>query len=165
MNIFGIGLITIIGLCLWSGFRRGLFRTLLIVGAMILSMIGATYATPVVGHWIQEHTQIDERIETYVIQKLQLDPTQEDGKTAQMQIIDELPFPEGMKLAVINNNNTETYLAFQVKKLSGISGTLSGICGSKQSVIYSDPIGNHDFILNSAAYIKGYGRDSHITRN
>ena len=50
-----------------------------------------------------------------MIQKLQLDPTQEDGKTAQMQIIDELPFPEGMKLAVINNNNTETYLAFQVE--------------------------------------------------
>lgn len=115
MNIFGMILIIIIGLCLWGGFRRGLFRSLLITAAMILSMAGAAYATPVVGQWIQGHTQIDERIEAYVTEKLQLDPLREDGKTAQMQMIEELPFPEGMKMAVINNNNIETYLAFQVR--------------------------------------------------
>ena len=58
MNIFGMILIIIIGLCLWGGFRRGLFRSLLVAAAMILSMVGAAYATPVVGQWIQEHRNI-----------------------------------------------------------------------------------------------------------
>lgn len=114
MNVFAIVLIIIIGLCLWRGYARGLFRSILVAGAMVLSLVGATYGTPMVSRWVQNHTRLNEQIESHIIEHMQLNILQEDDKTAQMQRIEDLPLPEAMKLAIINNNNTSSYEVFQV---------------------------------------------------
>lgn len=115
MNVFAIILIIIMGVCLWRGFARGLFRSILVAAAMVLSLVGAAYAAPTVSRWIQTHTHLNEQIESHIIESMQLDIHQEDAKTSQMQIIESLKLPEAMKLAIVNNNNDTVYAAFQVR--------------------------------------------------
>ncbi len=116
MNILGIIVILIAVLCIWRSYVRGLFRSVLIVGAMVVAMILSSYATPYVSRALRQYTKIDETIESAVIERLELDITQEQStKQEQMQMIDSLPFPETFKLAVINNNNTDIYDAFHVQ--------------------------------------------------
>ena len=115
MNILGIIVILIAVLCIWRSYVRGLFRSVLIVGAMVVAMILSSYATPYVSRALRQYTKIDETIESAVIERLELDITQEQStKQEQMQMIDSLPFPETFKLAVFNNNNTTGGIALGV---------------------------------------------------
>lgn len=114
MNVFAIVLIIIMGICLWRGYSRGLFRSVLVAGTMVLSLVGASYVTPVASRWLQNHTRLNEQIEKHIIENMQLDIQQEDDKTAQMQMLEDLQLPEAMKLAIVNHNNASSYDVLQV---------------------------------------------------
>ena len=95
-------------ICLWVGYRQGLFRTLLLTIAMVLAIGLSSYACPYVSNALQKYTAIDDKIEAYIIGQWSLDITKQDTtKTEQMQIIDELPFPERIKTAIISNNDND----------------------------------------------------------
>lgn len=116
MNILGIIILIIAILCIWRGYVRGLFRSVLIVGATVLAMVLSFYATPYVSKAIQEYTTLDEKVESAVIKQLQLDITQETAtKNEQMVFIDTLPCPEALKMAIVNNNNSDVYEGLNVK--------------------------------------------------
>lgn len=116
MNIVGIIILVITVTCILTGYIRGLFRSVLIVGVTILAMVVSAYATPHVSRLLQQHTQLDERIEHYVIEQLSLDITQEAiAKNEQMLIIEGLPVPDALKLAIVNNNQSEVYEGLNVR--------------------------------------------------
>lgn len=116
MNIVGIIILIITVMCIWIGYMRGLFQSVLIVGATILAMVVSAYATPHVSRLLQQHTQLDERIEHYIIERLSLDITEETvAKNEQMMMIEELPIPDALKLAIVDNNHSEVYEGLNVR--------------------------------------------------
>lgn len=116
MNTLGIFILIIVGICIWRGYEQGLFRSVLIVAATILAMVLSAYTSPHVSSLLQEHTRLDETVETYIITQLELDITQEDStKNEQMLLIEALPCPDALKLAVINNNNADVYEGLNVQ--------------------------------------------------
>lgn len=116
MDSLTIILLIIVLLCIWRGYVRGLFQTLVIAGAMILAMVLSAYACPYVSKVLQDRTKLDERIEASIIERLELDMTQAiQTKNEEMQMIDRLPFPNAIKMAVVNNNNSDVYEGFQVQ--------------------------------------------------
>lgn len=116
MNILEIVLLIIMLLCVWRGYARGLFRSVLIVGAMVLAMVLSAYAAPHVSGLLQQYTGLDETIEDYIAEQLSLDVEQAiNTKHEQMLIIEELPFPDVLKLAIVNHNNSEVYEGLDVR--------------------------------------------------
>lgn len=117
MNPLGIIFLVILLACVWQGYVRGLFQSLLTAVAIILAMALSSYACPYVSKALQDYTKLDEQIENYIIEQLELDLSQETNtKNEQMQFIDELPFPDAIKIAVVNNNNSDIYDGFQVQR-------------------------------------------------
>ena len=110
MNILLIIVIIITGLCVWRGFARGLFRTVLIAGATILAMVLSAYATPYVSEALKNYTQIDEKMTDYIVSTLELNTEQLiTTKTEEMTAIDNLRVPEALKMALVNHNNSSMY--------------------------------------------------------
>lgn len=110
VNTLTIVILIITGLCVWRGFSRGLFQTILVAGATILAIVLSGYATPYVSEGLRKYTNIDEKIEEYIITTLELDITQDStSKNEEMAVIDSLPIPDALKMAVINNNNSDVY--------------------------------------------------------
>lgn len=117
MNPLGIIFLVILLTCAWQGYVRGLFRSLLTVVAIILAMVLSSFACPYVSKALQDYTKLDEQFENYIVEQLELDLSQETNtKNEQMQFIDELPFPDAIKMAVVNNNNSDIYNDFQVQR-------------------------------------------------
>lgn len=117
MNPLGIIFLVILLACVWQGYVRGLFQSLLTAIAIILAMALSSYVCPYVSKALQDYTKLDEQIENYIIEQLELDLSQETNtKNEQMQFIDELPFPDAIKMAVVNNNNSDIYAGFQVQR-------------------------------------------------
>ena len=115
MNIVAIVVLVIIGLCVWRGYNRGLFQTVLVAGATILAIVAANYATPYVSATLQKLTPLDEKVEEYIIHTLDIDVLQNDtSKNEEMTLIDELPIPDALKMALINNNNEDAYSKLNV---------------------------------------------------
>jgi hypothetical protein len=97
-------------ICIWRGYKRGLFRSVVVSGATILTIVLSNFATPYVSRMIQEYTNIDEKIEAYIASSLEIDEMQESAsKYEEMMQIDNLSIPDALKMAVINNNNDATY--------------------------------------------------------
>lgn len=116
MNILGIIIIVITGICVWRGYVQGLFRSVLIAGGIIAAMVLSAYATPYVSKALQQYTSLDETLEASMIEQLGFDITREDTtKNEQMQLIEALPVPEALKLAVVNNNNSDVYAGLNVR--------------------------------------------------
>ncbi|MCM1496756.1 MAG: CvpA family protein [Bacteroides sp.] len=116
MNILGIIVIVITGICVWRGYAQGLFRSILIAGGIIAAMVLSAYATPYVSKALQQYTSLDETLEASMIEQLGFDITREDTtKNEQMQLIEALPVPEALKLAVVNNNNSDVYAGLNVR--------------------------------------------------
>ncbi|MCR5543895.1 MAG: CvpA family protein [Eubacterium sp.] len=120
------------------GFRRGLFKTLFGFLALIIT-IGLTYVlNPIVTSYIIDNTEIDEYIENRVYSKLESDinrrvaesfkdsgvttdlkalTAEETGrimeenpdKATQIQLIEGLNLPKGIRNNIIENNNDEMY--------------------------------------------------------
>lgn len=116
MNILGIIVIIITGICVWRGYAQGLFRSIVIAVGIIGAMVLSAYATPYVSKALQQYTSIDEKLELSIIEQMNLDVTRENTtKNEQMQLIEALPVPETLKLAVVNNNNSDVYAGLNVR--------------------------------------------------
>lgn len=116
MNILGIIVIVITGICVWRGYAQGLFRSILIAGAIIVAMVLSAYATPHVSKALQQYTSIEEKLEASLAEQMDLDITRENStKNEQMLLIEALPFPDALKLAVVNNNNSDVYEGLNVR--------------------------------------------------
>lgn len=115
INTLTIILLIIVVLCVWRGCSRGLFQTVLVAGATILAIVLSNYATPYVSDGLQKYTNIDEKVEDYIIAALELESAQEcTSRVEEIMVIDNLPIPDALKIAVINNNNSAIYSKWNI---------------------------------------------------
>lgn len=105
-------------ICVLIGWVQGLFKVIVSVAGLIVSIIVATYVAPHVSGYLEEHTQLDEKIAAYISEELQFsDVGQEATKGIQVAVINELPLPETLKSNILDNNNSEMYNALNVSSI------------------------------------------------
>ena len=96
--------------CVLAGMWQGMFRVLISVAGLIASMVVAVYIAPHVSGYIEQNTQVDEKLAQYITDKLQFSESgEETSRGIQVALIEELPLPETMKQNIIDNNNSEMY--------------------------------------------------------
>lgn len=102
-------------LCVLVNWARGLFKALLSVAGLIASIAVAVYAAPHLSGYLEENTQVDEKIAAYVAERLEYSEVGEEvSRSVQVAIIQELPLPETLKAGILDNNNSEMYHLLEV---------------------------------------------------
>ncbi len=105
-----IGLLFLI--CFLVGWAQGLFKVLISVAGLIASIIVAVYVAPTMSGYLEENTDIDDKIAVYIKEELQFSETgEETSKGVQVEVINELPISDTLKSNILNNNNSEMYSA------------------------------------------------------
>lgn len=114
MNILGIIVIIITGICVWRGYAHGLFRSIVITGGIILAMVLSAYAAPYVSKALQQYTELDEKLAGSITEQLDAYFIQEGSANEQI-LIDSLPLPEALVLAISSNNNSYVYEGLNIQ--------------------------------------------------
>lgn len=92
------------------GWARGFFRVLISVIGAVAGVVIAVFAAPYVSGYLQENTDTDEKLATYIAEELEFsDMGEEVSKGIQVSVIESLPLPDTMKEKLNNNNNHESY--------------------------------------------------------
>lgn len=116
--------------CVLVSWARGLFKSILSVAGLIVSIVVAVYVAPHLSGYIEEHTQTDEKIADYIAEKLEYSEVGEElSRSVQVAVISELPLPETLKSNILDNNNSEMY------SLLDVSGVYDYIAKSVAVVI------------------------------
>ena len=101
-----------------AGWIRGFFKVLISVAGLIVSIIVGLYVAPHLSGYLQENTDIDDKLAVYIAEKLEFSEMgEETSKGIQVALIGSLPLPDVMKDNIQNNNNLETY---DVLKATGV---------------------------------------------
>lgn len=123
MNTVSIVIWLVLIINIIVGWARGFFRVLISVAGAIAGVIIAIYAAPYVSSFLQENTDTDEKLATYIAQELEFsDVGEEASKGVQVSVIEGLPLPDTMKDNILNNNNLETY---DILKATGVYDYIS----------------------------------------
>ncbi len=103
------------GICVLAGWIQGLFKVLISAAGLIASIVVAMYVAPQISGYLEEHTQVDEKIAAFISEELQFSDSGKDtSKGMQVAIIKELPLPESLKANILDNNNSEMYKVLDV---------------------------------------------------
>lgn len=116
MNILLIVVLAILILCTVCGYHKGLFRTVLSAGAIVIALLLTVCTYHYVSKALQRYTKIDDKMEATIVRKMDLNIHNQGkvSKVEQMDAIDKYPLPQTLKMALIDNNNTDVYEAFDV---------------------------------------------------
>ncbi|MDE6434045.1 MAG: CvpA family protein, partial [Lachnospiraceae bacterium] len=110
MNTINVVIGILFLVCVLVSWAKGLFKSILSVAGLIASIGIAVYAAPHLCGYIEEHTEIDEKIADYIEKKLEYSDMGEGlSKGVQIAVINELPLPESLKSNIRDNNNSEMY--------------------------------------------------------
>ncbi|MDE5863333.1 MAG: CvpA family protein [Lachnospiraceae bacterium] len=102
-------------ICVLTGWAQGLFKVIISVAGLVISIIVANYVSPYVSGFLEEHTQIDDKIAVYISEELQFSELGEEAtRGIQVAVINELPLPETLKSNILDNNNSDMYQALKV---------------------------------------------------
>lgn len=112
MNTVGIVIGVFFLICVLVGWIQGLFKVIVSAAGLIASIVIAVYVSPYVAGFIEDNTKIDDNIAAYISTQLSFsDETSADSKSAQIEVINGLELPEGIKSNMLDNNNSEMYEA------------------------------------------------------
>lgn len=115
MNIVCMVIGIVFCICVLVGWIQGLFKVIISVAGLVVSIIAANYVSPYVSGFLEERTQIDDKIAVYIEEELQFSELGEQAtKGIQVAIINELPLPETIKANILDNNNSDMYQALEV---------------------------------------------------
>ena len=116
MNYLLIGVVLFFVLVTANGFRKGLLRSVLFFGTTILALILTSGCYQFVGKGIKEYTGISEKIEQSIEDSLKIKTEEQQNvkRVEQTKKIEEMNLPEGIKNALIENNNKDIYEALGV---------------------------------------------------
>lgn len=108
-----IGIIFLIFIII--GWVQGMLRLIISVAGLIASIMISLYGAPYVSGYLQENTDIDDKLATYISSELAYSETGEEvTRGIQIAVINQLPLPETMKGTILNNNNSEMYGLLEV---------------------------------------------------
>lgn len=125
MNYLLIGVVLFFLLVTGNGFRKGLLKSVLFFGSTILSLMLTAVCYQFVGKALNEYTGLGQQIEQAIEKSLDLQVKEQiEGKRAeQAEKIEQFNLPQGIKDALIENNNNDIYEALGVSSFYGYIAT------------------------------------------
>lgn len=119
--LIGVGIFALIMTII--GFKRGLIKMSFSLVSMLVVLILVNILTPSVKELLRKtpiYTGISSNIEEYVREQISssTENMTQTGVNAQKKIINELPLPNGVKEALNDNNNEESYENMAVSNFS-----------------------------------------------
>lgn len=125
MNWLLIGVMLLMLLCAWNGYRRGFIRLFVSFVFIILTIVLVRMATPYCSSFLENYTPVYDSIKESCMEIFREDAGEydEQKKTDQVQAIESSRLPEGLKEALIENNNTDVYDLFEVTGFDEYVGT------------------------------------------
>ncbi len=92
-----------------DGLRRGFIRKVVSALSLVVTLVLVTYLTPQITTFIQDHTSLHENLQEKCSELFLSDEYNEDVKTDQVFMIENMELPENIKEMLLENNNTEAY--------------------------------------------------------
>lgn len=92
-----------------DGIRRGFIRKAVSAVSLIVTLVLVTYLTPQITNFIQNNTSLHENLQEKCSAIFLSDEYNEDVKTDQVLMIENMDLPENIKEMLLENNNTESY--------------------------------------------------------
>ena len=92
-----------------DGLRRGFIRKVVSALSLVITLVFVTYFTPQITTFIQEHTSLHENLQKKCSDIFLSNEYNEDVKTDQVLMIENMDLPENIKEMLLENNNTESY--------------------------------------------------------
>lgn len=118
MNVCCIVIFVVFFTFVLVGWAQGMLRLVISVAGLIASIAISLYGAPYVSGYLQEHTQIDDKMAASISSQLAYsDGGEEVTRGIQIAAINALPLPESVKSSILNNNNSEMY---QLLEVSGV---------------------------------------------
>ena len=116
MNYLLIGVVLFFILVTANGFRKGLLKSVLFCGTTILALFATSQCYQFVGKALNEYTGLGEQIETSIEKSLEMktNETKKIKRAEQTKKIESLNLPQGIKDALVENNNMDIYKALNV---------------------------------------------------
>lgn len=121
-------LLVIFALFVIQGARKGLVRTAVSMVSFLLVIVAVSWINPYMGDFIREHTNWEKTIQERTSEMLEsmMEDQLEPDVGQQQEIIRQLPVPEGMKDALLKNNNENGYQSMAAKSFADyVSGYLA----------------------------------------
>ena len=97
-----------------DGLRRGFIKKSVSAVSLILTLVLVTWLTPKITTFIQEHTSIQESLQEKCSEFFLKEEYNEDVKTDQVLMIENMNLPENVKEKLLENNNHEAYDLLEV---------------------------------------------------
>ena len=109
MNWLFLAVAVVLGYHAVDGFCKGFIRKAVSAVSLILTLVLVTYINPYITTFIQNYTPIHENLQEKCSELFAGNEYNEDLKTDQVLIIENMELPENLKTLLIENNNTEVY--------------------------------------------------------
>ena len=92
-----------------DGLRRGFIRKVVSAVSLVITLVLVTYLTPQITTFIQDNTSLHENLQEKCSNLFLNEEYNEDVKTDQVLMIENMDLPENIKEMLLENNNTESY--------------------------------------------------------
>lgn len=92
-----------------DGLHRGFIRKAVSAVSLIVTLVLVTYLTPQITNFIQNNTSLHENLQEKCSELFLSGEYNEDVKTDQVLMIENMDLPENIKEMLLENNNTEAY--------------------------------------------------------
>lgn len=92
-----------------DGFHKGFIRKAVSAVSLIVTLVLVTYMTPHITNFIREYTPLYQNLQEKCSEMFNGNEYNEELKTDQVLMIENMELPENLKSLLIENNNTEVY--------------------------------------------------------
>ena len=92
-----------------DGLRRGFIRKVVSAVSLVITLVLVTYLTPQITTFVQDNTSLHENLQEKCSNLFLNEEYNEDVKTDQVLMIENMDLPENIKEMLLENNNTESY--------------------------------------------------------
>lgn len=114
MNWLFLVVVVFIGYHVIDGLRRGFIRKAVSAVSLIVTLVLVTYLTPQITNFIQNNTSLHENLQKKCSEIFLSGEYNEDVKTDQVLMIENMDLPENIKEMLLENNHTEAYDLLEV---------------------------------------------------
>ena len=97
-----------------DGLHRGFIKKSVSAVSLIVTLVLVTYLTPQLTTFIQEHTSLQDSLQEKCSEVFLSGEYNQDVKTDQVMMIENMDLPEHIKEMLLENNNSEAYALLDV---------------------------------------------------
>lgn len=97
-----------------DGLRRGFIKKSVSAVSLIITLVLVTYLTPQITTFIQDYTSLHESLQEKCSEIFLNNEYNQDVKTDQVMMIENMDLPENIKEMLLENNNKEVYDVLEV---------------------------------------------------